>query len=298
MPTYDVTGTGTEQDLEVDESIQVGLYRHTHDQGGGASVDIAELVKVWTGLNAGVTVFTFGRRNQANNAYVGPVISVTTEIAPPEPPAPDLTGPVVAFLHPIDGDLVEGAAVDITFTAEDPSGIASQVLTIAGTPHTIGTPWDTTGIANNTSVALELTVTDAAPAANVTVATIHVTVFNPPPPVTETPVLATFLDLTTKNRAPYVMWASVPAGLEHIFADPTFISAWDKASDEESEKLRNGQLVERTGSLGRETQTDEQLKAQLIVLWNDFNAEIQSMDDYHLADTSYVGDPDDWVTRS
>lgn len=297
MPTYDVTGTGTDQDLEVADTVTVGLYRHTHNQGGGATADIPDLVKVWTGLAAGVTTFTFGRRNGANNAYVGPVITVTTEIAPPDAPAPDVTGPTVAFSHPVDGDLVEGI-VDITFTADDPSGIASQVLTIAGVPATIGAPWDTTGIANNTSVALELTVTDAAAGANVTVETIHVTVFNPPTPTPETPVLATFLDLTVKNRAPYVMWASVPAGLEHIFADPNFVSAWDKATEEESTKLRNGELVERTGSLGRETQTDEQLKAQLIVLWNDFNAEIQSMDDYHLADTSYVGDPDDWVTRA
>src|SRR5678815_5595124 len=271
MP-FDVTGTGTEQDLSVPDTTTVGLYRHTHNQGGGATVDTDQITNLWPALASGVTIFTFGRRNGANDAYVGPVLSVTKDIGATAPPPTYTTPPTLSWQNPTNGALVEGVE-DLIYTVDDPSGIQFTEVRINSTLHTPPNgPWDTTAIPNNTAVVLELKAADNSPAHNVTTNSITVTVFNPPviPPPTSTAKRTILIDLGQDGRQKYALWVPVPASLQ-VPPPGAPDSQWPGTVPAEQALLDSGAVREIVGFIQSSDLSIDDLHAALEKRWDDEN---------------------------
>lgn len=276
MP-FDVTGTGTEQDLLVPDTTTVGLYRHTHDQAGGASVDTAELVYQWTALAAGVTTFTFGRRNGANTAYVGPVLTITKDIGAAAPPTPDTTPPTLSWTNPINGAVVEGIE-QILYSVDDPSGLQYVEVRIDGVLRTPpNAPWDTTVLANNSSHTLELKAADNATAHNVATSTITVTVINPPAgPVPYSGKRTILIDLGQDGRQKYALWVPVPVPLR-VPPPGAPASQWPLTTPAEQALLNTGEVREIVGYIQASELTIDQLEAMIEARWNDENDKLQKV---------------------
>jgi hypothetical protein len=79
----------------------------------------------------------------------------------------------------------------------------------------------------------------------------------------------------------YVLWASVPAGREPAYADAAKTSAYKDATVEELTALRDGTVVERTGTALYKSGSGGTFNQDLIKLHSDFQAEITRNNPYN-----------------
>jgi len=232
-----------------------------------------------------------------NTAFVTRSVTVANPVPPPPDPA-DVTPPTVTITEPTHLSTVSGI-VPIHFTAADDVVVARTEVRVNGALLPSAN-WDTTGLVNG-DYTIRVDVFDAAdPTPNSDFEEITVTVDNPvvpppdPPTSTETP-RAIFVGLGTRDRVQYVLWSEVPAGQEPEHARPGYVSAWPKASAAEVAQVEAGVTAEEFGYMNRGDRTQEELQAELLILWARFNAAIQGTDGWNLTDTFWTGSA--WVKR-
>jgi len=81
------------------------------------------------------------------------------------------------------------------------------------------------------------------------------------------------LERDTDGTWRYALWATVPGGLEPIFASPIQTSAFRGATSAQISALRAGTVAERTGALDR-TLLLAAVEAQLQTLWQQWQNEV------------------------
>jgi hypothetical protein len=297
--------TVTTGPLEVANTILPAFYRVTRREPGAGTVDETQdtpdyLTRTvqFTNLLLGHP-YEFRAQLRSTTAAIGAehtqIITFQGQDPDPEPEPPgDTTPPSVTIVYPAALQVVSGI---ITFqvTVADASGILRVEHRVNGTLLP-GPQFDTRTLPNG-NATYSCFAEDNAVAHNQTTVSRVFTITNPAippvdPPEEPDPPLAVFLDAVGEFTVAYVLWVNTPVGFENRFKQK--FSRWPLATDEEVALIEAGRVAEKYGYLDR-IGTDADMQAALLVEWQRWNTEVQSVTAWGLENAVWDGTA--WNTR-